>query len=71
MIRYMKSHGHLGVAEVAELLGVSRQRVYQLRVAYPDFPVPVAELTSGPVWHESELLAWQSQHPDRRSGRPT
>lgn len=58
----------VGVAEVAELLGVSRQRVVQL-AARDDFPTPVARLASGPVWRKGDLSTfadgWQ-----RKAGRP-
>jgi predicted DNA-binding transcriptional regulator AlpA len=57
-----------GVREVAELLGVSRQRVSELR-ARPGFPAPVAELASGPVWKVSSLRRFLETW-DRRPGRP-
>jgi hypothetical protein len=44
----------VGVAEVADLLGVSKQRVSQLE-AVDGFPAPVARLASGPVWRVSNL----------------
>jgi hypothetical protein len=37
----------VGVAEVAELLGVSRQRVHQLIREQAGFPDPVAHLRAG------------------------
>lgn len=45
----------LGVAEVAERLGVSRQRISELRRSQY-FPDPVADLRAGPVWAEPTLL---------------
>lgn len=42
---------------VGDLLGVSRQRVYQL-TARPDFPHPVAELAQGRVWDGAAVRAW-------------
>lgn len=58
----------LGVAELAEALGVSRQRVSEL-AATEDFPRPVAKLRAGPVWERYALgrflASWQ-----RRPGRP-
>lgn len=44
----------LGLTEVGHLLGVTRQRVTQLRTR-PDFPEPIAALASGPVWTEPSL----------------
>ena len=59
---------YAGVSEVAELLGVSRQRIAELR-ARPDFPEPVAELAAGPIWRVSSLNRFLEQWP-RRPGRP-
>lgn len=47
----------VGTAEIADLLGVSRQRVHQL-VARPDFPAPVAVLTSGMIWEREAVEEW-------------
>lgn len=38
-----------GTAEVADLLGCSRQQIYSLRQR-DDFPEPVACLAATPVW---------------------
>ena len=45
-------------AEVAALLGVSRQRGLQLLNEQDDFPQPVALLRMGKVWHGPEMRAW-------------
>lgn len=62
------SETFLGVSELAAEIGVSRQRVSELRTR-ADFPSPVAELAAGPVWAMSSLRrflgAW-----DRKPGRP-
>jgi predicted DNA-binding transcriptional regulator AlpA len=43
--------------EIAELLGVSKQRAHQ--IAYGDgFPVPVAEDGRGRLWDRREVEAW-------------
>jgi len=47
----------MGAAEIAERLGVSRQRVQQL-VKRADWPAPVAELTMGKVWRTADIEAW-------------
>jgi hypothetical protein len=47
----------VGAAEIAELLGVSRQRVDQL-TRRSDFPLPVAELVSGRVWVRVVVERW-------------
>jgi serine/threonine protein kinase len=59
-----------GVTEVAEILGVSRQRVARLRER-PDFPDPVTVLAQGPIWDLDALEAWTSSGLRRPSGRPT
>ncbi|GAA2641429.1 hypothetical protein Adu01nite_39920 [Paractinoplanes durhamensis] len=46
-----------GAHEVRELLGVSRQRVYQL-AARSDFPEPVAALAQGKVWLFGDVERW-------------
>lgn len=58
-----------GVTEVAELIGVSRQRFADLR-ARPDFPEPVAELASGPVWDIDAVRRWAESGARRGPGRP-
>ena len=45
------------VVEIAELLGVSKQRAHQN--AYEDgFPAPVAEDGRGRLWDRREVAAW-------------
>ena len=56
-----------GAAEIAELLGVSRQRVTQL-TSRPDFPEPVAVLAMGKVWALDDVKAWKLAR-DERLGR--
>jgi hypothetical protein len=59
---------YLGVTEVARELGVSRQRLSELRTRR-DFPAPVAELAAGPVWRASTLLRFIEDW-ERKPGRP-
>lgn len=56
-----------GVAEVATLAGVSRQRAGQI-VMHPGFPEPVDKLAMGPVWIEDEVKAFLAA--PRPPGRP-
>jgi predicted DNA-binding transcriptional regulator AlpA len=65
------THHLVGVAEVAKMLGVSRQRAVQIVTAYPDFPAPEVELASGRVWNRSAVEKWMRKHPVRRPGRPS
>lgn len=48
----------VGLHEVAELLGVSRQRADQL-ARQVGFPKPVAELRGGRVWKRAEIDKWK------------
>lgn len=58
-----------GVAEIADLLGVSRQRVAKLRER-PDFPDPVGELAQGSVWDLDAIEAWNGSGLRHSGGRP-
>ncbi len=58
-----------GVSEVADKLGISRQRIAELRVR-PDFPQPVAELASGPIWDLDDIERWSASGLRRGPGRP-
>lgn len=58
----------VGVSEIAELLGVTRQRASAL-AKRADFPTPVAALASGPVWTRLSLNRFVHEWP-RREGRP-
>lgn len=51
----------MGQAEIADRLGVSRQRVQQL-VARPDWPKPYVTLAMGKVWKTDDVEAWISEH---------
>ena len=55
--------------EVAEILGVSTQRVHQLLHAHADFPKPEAVLAVGRIWKREDIVAWAKSHP-RKPGRP-
>lgn len=46
-----------GNAEIAEMFGVSRQRVSQL-TARQGFPEPVAILAMGKIWQRADVIAW-------------
>lgn len=46
--------------ELAEMLGVSRQRARTL-TEREDFPDPVAMLRTGPVWRLEDLQAWAAR----------
>jgi ATP-dependent Clp protease ATP-binding subunit ClpC len=63
------AHHLLGLTEIADLLGVSRQRVDQLSKAYADFPAPEADLASGRIWSQAAIEGWLATHPERVPGR--
>jgi hypothetical protein len=58
----------VGVAELAELCGVTRQRASALARS-SGFPEPLAELASGPVWDLRMVERFVREWP-RKSGRP-
>jgi serine/threonine protein kinase len=60
-----------GVTEVAEMLGVSRQRLAKLRER-ADFPDPLGELAQGPVWDLDAVEVWNGSGSRQSSaGRPS
>ena len=48
----------LGIAEIAELAGVTKQAVSNWRVRYDHFPRPIQNLQSGPVWEREKVNDW-------------
>ena len=59
----------MGAAEVAAVLGVSRQRVLQLLNERDDFPRPVAVLRMGKVWDGPQVRAWEQRRQlDKTAG---
>jgi len=59
-----------GVSEIANVLGVSRQQVANLKER-PDFPEPIAEIASGPIWDLDQFERWVSSGARRGPGRPS
>ncbi|HEK0718891.1 TPA: DNA-binding protein [Pseudomonas aeruginosa] len=48
----------VGLTEVAEMIGVSRQNMRKLMLAHPgSFPAPVHE-GSASIWHLADVLTW-------------
>jgi hypothetical protein len=58
----------LGVSELADTLGVSKQRASEL-ARVDSFPQPVVMLASGPVWTEPTIRRYVESWA-RRPGRP-
>lgn len=61
----------VGISEIAQMLGVTRQRAVQLVADYRDFPAPAASLAAGRIWRRRQVEAWMNKHPERKPGRPT
>ncbi len=51
-------HDIVGINEIAALAGVSRQAVVNWRSRAADFPLPIKELASGPVFRRAQIRAW-------------
>jgi hypothetical protein len=58
----------VGPGEVLKMLGVSKQRLHELRTS-GRFPLPTVELISGPVWLQAVVEAFEKGW-ERRPGRP-
>src|ERR1700760_3412883 len=51
-------HDLVGINEIAAMAGVSSQAVTNWRARSADFPSPLSELASGPVFRKSQIRAW-------------
>jgi predicted DNA-binding transcriptional regulator AlpA len=59
----------IGFREIGEVLGVGRTSAARY-TKRENFPEPVAELASGPVWNRDEVTAWGKANLPLRAGRP-
>lgn len=59
----------MGLAEIAQAIGVTRQRAGQL-AQREDFPEPAARLHTGPVWTDHAIERFLAGWERRRTGRP-
>ncbi|MCB9982112.1 MAG: hypothetical protein H6861_00335 [Rhodospirillales bacterium] len=48
----------VGINEIAEMASVSRQAVVNWRSRAADFPKPISDLASGPVFRRSQVRTW-------------
>lgn len=63
-------HHLVGVHEVAEMLGVSRQRVDRIVATDDSFPTPEAVLAAGRIWKRTDIEAWiKRRRPSRKPSR--
>jgi len=60
----------VGMAEVAAMLEVSKQRAGQVAREHPGFPRPVATPASGPIYVRSAVEAFARGWTRKRTGRP-
>jgi len=65
----MAPHHLVGTAEIAQMLGVTRQRVDRIASTHSDFPAPEAELSAGRIWSREAVESWMARHPERKPGR--
>lgn len=54
----------MGTAEIAERLGVTRQRAYQIS-RQKGFPDSFDDLVAGSFWLRADVEAWLAAHPGR------
>lgn len=54
----MGTENLVGIAEVADLAGVTKQAVSNWRLRYDHFPRPLQNLQSGPVWDREQVEDW-------------
>lgn len=58
----------MGIAEIAERLGVTKSRADQL-VRQQGFPAPAARLKMGIIWEAADVEAWIARHrPQQADG---
>src|SRR5438309_962110 len=48
----------IGIFEIADIANVSPSAVANWRKRFPDFPTPLVELKSGPVFSENQVKLW-------------
>jgi predicted DNA-binding transcriptional regulator AlpA len=48
----------VGVAEIADLFGITRQGVDKLIRTRDDFPAPIAVITAGRIWEREAVEQW-------------
>jgi cell division inhibitor SepF len=58
----------VGAAEIAQMLGVSRQRVNEIARTDPEFPAPEAELAAGRIWSRQRIEAWMARRARPKLG---
>lgn len=54
----MRNDDLIGIAEIADLAGVSKQVISNWHARYDHFPRPIQRLRSGPVWKREAVEMW-------------
>lgn len=54
----MLDQDFIGLYEIASLAEVTPSAVANWRKRFPDFPTPIADLKSGPVFQGGQVKAW-------------
>lgn len=55
----------VSLSQLAEMLGVSRQRADQIVRDKPDFPATAAETAGGRIWKRAQVAKWiEKNRPD-------
>lgn len=54
----MSNNDFVGIYEIAQIAGVTPAAVANWRSRHPDFPAPVSDLKSGPVFKLSQIKKW-------------
>jgi hypothetical protein len=60
--------GLVGLSEIAEKAGVTRGAVTHWRRRHSDFPEPLVELTTGPIWRWADVEPWVTRQKQRGTG---
>jgi prophage regulatory protein len=62
-------HHLVGVHEIAEMLGVTRQRIDRIVATDESFPRPEAVLAAGRIWKRADIEIWAERRETRRKPR--
>jgi chromosome partitioning protein len=56
----------VGISEIAEMAGMLKQNVANIRLRDQTFPQPIARLRMGPVYLKAEAIEWINQRITKR-----
>jgi hypothetical protein len=60
----------MGLSEIADYFGVSRQLARKWTATHDDFPAPYVELRMGKTWRTSEVLAYGKRRGRQQGAGP-